>query len=423
MKDDAEGVAELCDYILSHNRPIHMRADDSVKKIVNHHPLFLRRARGYVPYPQKVPPKLQCSDHILALGGELKDTISVYKNGHIVTSQFLGDLDEYQNYRYFEETIHHLIHLFKIQPAAVITDLHPNFHTTRHAQKMGLPHFQVQHHFAHVLAARLEFNIPPEEKILGVAWDGFGYGDDGSAWGSEFLIADYDGYSRIAHFRNVPLPGGDLAAKQPWRMAFAYLFDTFIDEIPEIEALNKVSRTKIQGLSEMIKKNINCPPTSSCGRLFDAVSFLLGLAPVAIEFEAEAPMRLEAAADPTTADSYTFIITKANQAPSEISFSPVFESILHDMNKGVPVSRVSSKFHNTLARVIFTVAEKANKEYGIRTVALTGGVFLNKKLLERTSALLDDKGYFVIRPTNYSPNDESISVGQIAYGLRLRNKS
>jgi len=191
MKDEEEGIGKLCDYILTHNRPIHMRADDSVLKVVDSEPLFLRRARGYVPYPQRVPKELETPHHILALGGELKDTISLYKNGYVITSQFLGDLDEYQNYKYFKETINHLTKLFEVKPEAVISDLHPDFHTTRYAQKSGLPHFQVQHHFAHVLAPLLEHKIPPQNKVLGVSLDGYGYGEDGQAWGGEFLLADY----------------------------------------------------------------------------------------------------------------------------------------------------------------------------------------------------------------------------------------
>ncbi|MCK4557680.1 MAG: carbamoyltransferase HypF, partial [Candidatus Aminicenantes bacterium] len=208
MKDEEEGIDALCDYILSHDRPIHMRADDSVIKVVDEQPVFIRRARGYVPYPQRVHKDLSSPRHILALGGELKDTISVYKNGYVITSQFLGDLDEYQNFKYFEETIQHLTRLFEVKPELIVTDLHPDFHSTRYAQKSGLPYLQVQHHFAHILAPLLEHKISPHKKVLGVSLDGYGYGEDGNAWGGEFLIADYSSYQRFAHFQYVPLPGG-----------------------------------------------------------------------------------------------------------------------------------------------------------------------------------------------------------------------
>jgi len=421
MKDEEEGINTLCDYILSHNRPIHMRADDSVIKVVDEQPLFVRRARGYVPYPQSVHEELASPLHILALGGELKDTISIFKNGYVVTSQFLGDLDEYQNFKYFEETIQHLTRLFEAQPEIIVTDLHPDFHTTRYAQKSGLRILQVQHHFAHILAPLLEHKIPPNKKVLGVSFDGYGFGDDGLAWGGEFLIADYSSYERFAHFKNVPLPGGDMAAKQPWRMAVSYLVDAYRSKFPSVSSMRRVGKNKIQGVMSMIEQNINSPLTSSCGRLFDAVSFLSGLSPLEVEYEAEAPMRLESAADEDTNQSYDFSVQN-HSSPVQISFARTIRSVVRDLEQNIKVSSVSSKFHNTMARVIASVAEKARKEQNIDTVVFVGGVFLNKKLLQRATALLRKKGFTILRPINYSPNDESLSIGQIAYALqKLKN--
>lgn len=416
MKDEDEGIEDLCDYILSHNRPIQMRADDSVIKVVDKLPLFIRRARGYVPYPQKVHEDLASSRHILALGGELKDTVSVYKNGYVVTSQFLGDLDEYQNYKYFEETIHHLTRLFEVKPELIVTDLHPDFHSTRYAQKSGLPYLQVQHHFAHILAPLLEHKFSPQKKVLGVSLDGYGYGEDGLAWGGEFLIADYSSYQRFAHFKYVPLPGGDLAAKQPWRMALSYLLEAFGSDFPDLKVFRKVQKSKIKGLMEMIEQGINSPLTSSCGRLFDAVSFLAGTSPQEVEFEAEAPMRLESVADENTRQSYGFTF-QGQSSPFQISFAKTIQSLIKDLSNGTKISLVSSKFHNTMARVIASVAERIRIEQGIDTVVFVGGVFLNSKLLHRASGLLKKRGFHVLRPLNYSPNDESLSIGQIAYAL------
>jgi len=416
MKDEEEGIEKLCDYILTHNRPIHMRADDSVLKVVGRQPLFVRRARGYVPYPQRAPKILDTEHHILALGGELKDTISLYKNGYVITSQFLGDLDEYSNYKYFEETISHLIRLFEVKPELIVSDLHPDFHTTRYAQKSGLPHLQVQHHYAHVLAALLEHKILPEKKVLGVAFDGYGFGEDGTAWGAEFLLADYSSYQRLAHFRYIPLPGGDLASRQPWRMALSYLLNTFGPNYPRVKALSRVNQNKIEGVEMMIEKKLNSPPASSCGRLFDAVSFLVGLSPMEVEFEAEAPMRLEAVAEEGIEDSYDFSLD-ASSMPGQISFNATVRSILKDLEQGKSLPQVSAKFHNTLASIILTMAEKARKQHQIDTIVLIGGVFLNKRLLHQASAVLQEKGFRVLRPILYSPNDESISLGQIAYAL------
>ena len=450
--DDDDGVCRLADAVLSHNRPIAMRADDSVVKVVDAAPLFLRRARGYVPYPQKVRADLQ-STHltpraeargmlrvnterrflprfknrglapsnvskrdILALGAELKDTVSVYKNGYVVTSQFLGDLDEYQNHLYFEETVAHLTTLFDVKPCCVVSDLHPDFHTTRFARKLGLPHIQVQHHHAHVLAALLEHDVPPETKVLGVSWDGYGYGPDGTAWGGEFLLADYHGFDRIAHFDPVPLPGGDLAATQPWRMAVAYLAKAGDSGRSRTGILAHVPVKKIQGVRDMIAGNVRSPLSSSCGRLFDAVAALAGLAPLENEYEAEAAMRFEAAAAERIVSAYPFeLIT--GPGPVRISFDAMIRRIETEMSRGVAPSTISARFHNTLGRVILEVARMAREKYGTKTVVLCGGVFLNTKLLHRATADLGEKGFRVLRPIHYSPNDESISVGQIAAAL------
>jgi len=416
MKETKEGIRSLCDFILCHNRPIEMRADDSVVKIVDTVPLFVRRARGYVPYPQGVPPELRSPQAVLALGGELKDTVSIYKNGYAVTSQFLGDLDEYQNRLYFEETICHLMKLFDIEPACVVSDLHPDFHTTRFAQRLGLPHLQIQHHHAHVLAPLLEHGIAPGRKVLGVSWDGYGFGPDGTAWGGEFLVADYLAFERFAHFERIPLPGGDLAAKQPWRMALAYLHESGLTARPRIGIVKSVEEKKILGVEEMIRRRIRSPLSSSCGRLFDAVSALVGTSPLENEFEAEAAMRLEAAASAERRASYPFGLTRENK-PIRISFAETIHYIISDLERGIPTALISAKFHNTLARVIVRIAQTAKKELGIKTVVLCGGVFLNKKLLSRASAELKRKGFEVLRPVAYSPNDESLSVGQIAYAL------
>ncbi len=439
VKDESEGLTELCDFILTHNRPINMRADDSLMKMIGEKPLFLRRARGYVPYPQSVPEHLRSRHHILALGAELKDTISIYRSGYVITSQFLGDMDEYQNFGYFQETLKHLKQLFRLEPAVVVSDLHPDFHTTRFAQRTGLPHLQVQHHFAHVLAVLLEHQFPPREKVLGVTFDGYGYGSDGGAWGGEFLIADYASFHRWAHFRNVPLPGGDLAAKQPWRMALAYLNDAYGANIPELKVLARIPPHMRRGVLEMIHKDIRTPHASSCGRLFDAVSYLTGLSPNRVEFEGEAPMRLEAKADMRITQPYPFQLIPMDgesgmktEPPSlrgkhtsrEISFSPTIRAIVEDIREEVPAALISAKFHHTLARTISTLAVKARHEHGVNSVVLTGGCFLNRKLREAVQTLLEKNRIRLLTPKLYSPNDESISLGQTAYALnRLRRTS
>ena len=422
-KDENEGIAGLCDFVLTHDRPIQTRADDSVVKLAGDGPLFLRRARGYVPYPQRVPAHLHVPGHVLALGGELKDTISVYKKGYVITSQFLGDLDEYRNFRYFEETIAHLKKLFDIRPSAVVSDLHPHFRTTRYAGKLGLPHFQVQHHYAHVLAVMLEHQIPEGRKVLGVSFDGYGYGQDGGAWGGEFLLSDYSSFTRVAHFKPVPLPGGDRAAREPWRMALSYLREAYGEDVPTLPSLKKVSRKNRDLVLKMMTSGMRSPLTSSCGRLFDAVSYLTGLAPVEVEFEAEAPLRLEALSRPKARFHYPYEFLTDGK-PWQLSFAAMIREIVRDVSRKIPPEKIGAAFHLTLAEAIASVAGRVRELHGVHTVALAGGVFLNKTLLSLTTQILQKKGFRVLRPLQYSPNDESISLGQVAYALaRLRGGS
>ncbi len=431
IKDEEEGVRDLCDVVLTHDRPIAMRADDSVVKVAAGRPLFVRRARGYVPYPQAVPGALRSDRVIVALGGELKDTISLYKSGYVVTSQFLGDLDDYRNFGYFEETLRHLLRLFDARPEAVVTDLHPDFRTTRYAAKMGLPHLRVQHHFAHVLAPLLEHGHMPRRPVLGVALDGYGYGEDGTAWGGEFLLADYDGYERFARFEPVALPGGDLAAREPWRMALAYLERAYgaslpgalsLPALPDLAALRAIGRRRADAVLRMARGGLRSPLASSCGRLFDAASYLAGVAPRRLEYEAEAAMRFEAVADKRYRGVYPVAIAAAGPGrPAEISFAPLVRALVRDIGAGTAPGVVSARFHDSLARTIVRVAERARRERGTTEVSLAGGVFLNRRLLERTEKLLAAKGFRVFRPLLYSPNDESLSLGQIAWGLaRIR---
>ena len=422
IRDDREGVRPLCQAVLTHDRPIAMRADDSVVKAVRGRPLFVRRARGYVPTPQPVPEALRTDRVLVALGGELKDTVSLYKRGYVVTSQFLGDLDDYRNFGYFEETLDHLLHLFDARPDAVLSDLHPDFRTTRFAarysSRRGIPHLRVQHHHAHILAPLLEHGHLPGRPVLGVALDGYGYGPDGEAWGGEFLLADYGGFERFARFETVPLPGGDLAAREPWRMALAWLDRAFGADIPDLGSLRRIGPDRRSAVLRMARSGLQSPPTSSCGRLFDAVSFIAGTAPDRLEFEAEAAMRFEAAADRGYRGLYPVELADEGPGrPLEVSFAPLLRALVGDVRMRVPVSVVSARFHDSLAALIVRVAERSRETRGTGEVALAGGVFLNRRLLAGTERRLAARGFRVFRPLLYSPNDESLSLGQIAWGL------
>lgn len=249
-----------------------------------------------------------------------------------------------------------------------------------------------------------------------MALDGYGFGEDGKAWGGEFLIADYRSFLRMAHFEEVPLPGGDLASRQPWRMALSHLRGAFGDHIPPVKALKAADPGKVKAVLAMMANRVASPPASSCGRLFDAVSFLCGLAPLETEYEAEAAMRLEDAAGRRTSAFYPYGVA-GDRAPYRVSFAPAIREIVADLGCGTSVSRVAAKFHETLGRVILDLSGRARDEYGIGTVSLAGGCFLNRRLLLIAERLLEGAGFRVLRSEVYSPNDESLSVGQIAFAL------
>lgn len=427
MKDEEDGLDSLCDYVLGHDRPIHMRADDTVLKVVRRNTLFVRRARGFVPEPLRLPPGLDGRKHVLAVGAELKDTISVARDGRIVTSQFLGDLDEYRNRRYFEETADHLLHLFSVRPACVVSDLHPGFHSTlwaeAYARSAGLLHLRVQHHHAHVLAAMLEHGVSSRATVLGIALDGYGYGADGEAWGAEILAARYTGFERLFAFEPVPLPGGDLAAKQPWRMALSYLQTAGLPEAKALRIPSEVERSEVRAVRALLAKGQAGPAASSCGRLFDAVSAILDYAPAVNEYEGEAAMRLEAEASRGRAvRRYPFLIS-SGPGLRRIGFGPLIRAVAADREAGVSRPDIAASFHAALARAVVAAAALARRERGLDTAVLCGGVFLNRILLERAAAGLERAGFRVLRPIRYSPNDESISIGQAAFGLASLNPS
>jgi len=262
----------------------------------------------------------------------------------------------------------------------------------------------------------LEHELAEDRKVIGVSLDGYGYGQDGGAWGGEILLSDYLSFRRVAHFRPVPLPGGDRAAREPWRMALAYLHQAYGRDIPAVPSLNRVNPTTRQLVLKMITSGLKSPPTSSCGRLFDAVSHLVGLAPAEVEFEAEAPLRLEAVSKKNVSTPYPFEM-RTDSEPWQLSFAPTIRGIVKDIFRKASVERVSASFHRTLAEAVACVCERAREVYGVSSVALVGGVFLNKTLLTLALRLLKKKGFEVLRPLQYSPNDESISLGQIAHAL------
>ncbi len=407
LRDEKEGLPELSDCILTHNRGIVMRCDDSVLKIVNGKRIFLRRGRGFVPEPVEINHK--CLFKVLSLGGELKNTITILKDGYLITSQYLGDMEDLRNRRYLEEVIEHFSTLYSFSPDIISCDLHPDFTTTGMADRWGKHAVKVQHHIAHIYAVLAEYGLSPEEPFLGVAFDGTGYGEDGNIWGGEFFIGGSGRIKRLLHLKYVPQQGGDLSVKEPWRMALSYLIPA-IGGVKNIGLLGAVEDKKVKYAMDAIAKKINSPMTSSMGRLFDAVSAITGIAPVRIDYEAEPAMRLESTASDDNRDSYQFDIKE-----DEIDMKRMIAEIVNEIENKEDVSVISGKFHNTIAVLIATVAANAKDRFGITRIILSGGVFLNAVLLKACMCVLNESGMDVYVPERFSPGDEAISLGQAYY--------
>ncbi|MEN6352507.1 MAG: carbamoyltransferase HypF [Bacteroidales bacterium] len=406
-------LMSIADSLLSHNRQILNRTDDSVIRIIDQKTSLIRRSRGFVPQPVE----LRCNvEGILALGAEQKNSFCIGKGSQAVMSQYIGDLKTPGTYKFFIETIERFSDLFKFKPEFVTCDLHPDYLSTHYAEHIGnelnIPLLRIQHHHAHIASCMAENRI--DEEVIGISLDGTGFGSDENIWGGEFMIADLKGFRRFTHFDYVPMPGGEKAISEPWRMAFSYLFKYFGDSIDykSIPLFESIDKKKLCLIKEMIISNINSPLSSGAGRLFDAVSALLGLCSEAT-FDSEAPMRLESVINAETNDFYPFGTTET------IVFADTFKAILKDIPKlGIPV--ISAKFHNTIARVILKVSKQIRKDTSLNKVILSGGVFQNKYLLEKSSYLLNQNRFKVFTNHIVPANDGGISLGQLAIASKMR---
>ncbi|HXM43730.1 MAG TPA: carbamoyltransferase HypF [Bryobacteraceae bacterium] len=405
----------LADWFLLHNREIYMRADDSVVRTFEGVERVLRRSRGFVP--QAIDLGMQVAE-ILACGGELKNTFCLSKGRYAVLSQHIGDMENYETLRFFEETLANLKKLFRVAPRAVAHDLHPAYLSTQYALRVpDLEKIGVQHHHAHVASCMAENGL--RGKAIGVALDGTGYGTDGRIWGGEFLVADYGGFERRAHLRYVPLAGGDAAVRQPWRPALAYLADTFGPgaEFPELALWRAVAESERKLVRSMIAHRVNTIDTSSCGRLFDAVASLVGLRQQ-VNFEGQAAIELEAVAAEGVADSYAFGID-AGTAGDTVDFRPAIERIVAELRDGTPVPAIAARFHNTVAEAIVEVCRRLRMEEKLNRVCLSGGTFQNMKLLARTLAGLRRLGFEVFIHAQVPPNDGGIALGQAVIATEI----
>ena len=407
-EDARSRLKGIVDYFLFHNREIHMRCDDSVARIFQGKPYILRRSRGYVPFPVKVSFPLEM---ILACGGELKNTFCLTRGNYAFLSHHIGDLENLETLTSFEEGIEHFKCLFSIVPRVVAYDLHPDYLSTKYALALpDLPKIGVQHHHAHIASCMAENGL--EGDVIGVAFDGTGFGTDGTIWGGEFLKANLRDFERLAHLKQVPMPGGTMAIKEPWRMAMAYLSEAFGDETFkfDIDLLRRVDRKKWEILRKMIQSKINAPLTSSMGRLFDTVSSLLGVRN-AVHYEGQAAIELEMIADRNAKGEYPFLIKK-DRGPMVIDPQEMIRGVARDLIDGTPPPIISGRFHRSVVRLILETCQAIRRTQELNRVVLSGGVFMNMFLLGSVAEDLRKSGFEVYTHHHVPTNDGGISLGQ-----------
>jgi len=420
--DEALGrLSDIADLFLVHDREIHTRTDDSVLRLSLGEPLFLRRSRGYVPRGVNLP---AAQPGVLALGAELKATVCLTRGGRGFMSQHVGDLKNAATLASLEETVGQLERLLEVAPEAVAHDLHPDYLSTHYAERLALPRIAVQHHHAHLASCMAENGLDGE--VIGVILDGTGYGTDGAIWGGEFLLGGYGAFQRRGHFNYLRLPGGDAAVREPYRMAISALYgcyghDLFAKPLPVLASVSESERSLFL---KMLERGINSPFTSSCGRLFDAVSALIGLRQ-RISYEGQAAIELEALAERGAASApYPFLVPSGDC--HRIDFSPTIAAICADLAGGGDTADIARTFHLTVATALVEVCRRIREESGTARVVLSGGVFQNKLLTEEASLLLGEASFAVYRHRLVPPNDGGLALGQaVIAGRRLqtdRNK-
>lgn len=397
----------LADLFLIHNRPIVRHVDDSIVRVICDREMVLRRARGYAPLPIAVRSEIENPESrtVLAVGAHLKNTVALKIHNNVFISQHIGDLETKQAYSAFQHSVQDLPRLYDARIDIVACDMHPDYLSTKVATQLGLPNKPIQHHLAHVVACMAENEIQPP--ALGVAWDGTGYGLDGTIWGGEFLLVKGDGsFERVAHFRQFRLPGGDRAIKEPRRSALGLLYEIFGDgawDFPQLVA--ELSEQEKSLLRQMLEKQINAPVTSSVGRLFDAVASLVGLRQ-ASSFEGQAAMELEFTRRKHIPAAYSFMVTDG--LPIVVDWAPGILQLVDDVAGGQDAGLVSAKFHNGLVEAAVDVAKKI----GELKIVLSGGCFQNRYLTERIVERLREENFRPYWHQRIPPNDGGISAGQ-----------
>jgi hydrogenase maturation protein HypF len=424
---DAARLNPLADHLVLHSREIQTRVDDSVLRVFENRERLIRRSRGYAPQPVDLGRPVH---ELLAVGGELKNAFCLTKGSYAILSQHIGDLENLETLRFFEETLHHMRRFFRVEPRAVAYDLHPGYLSTRFALEMPeLEKIGVQHHHAHIASCMAENHV--REKVIGIALDGTGYGTDGKIWGGEFLVCDYAGFERHGHFKYVPLAGGDAAIRHPWRVALGYLHEAFGREIPEL--FPSIPESSLRLVTSAIEQRINTVDTSSCGRLFDAVSAIAGVR-LDVNYEGQAAIELEMISGEGIEDAYpvevdctqidtmqidtiqidTMQIDTMQIDTMQIDTRPIIRAVVADVLAGAGAPRIGAKFHNTIANGIVEMARRIRAKEKIHRVALSGGTFQNMRLLSRSVALLRAEGFEVLLHSAVPANDGGLALGQAA---------
>jgi hydrogenase maturation protein HypF len=418
-KDNDEAVKRLsgiADYFLVHNRDIYARYDDSVTMVERGEVQLTRRARGYAPYPVHLTFNAK---QVLGCGAEEKNTFCLTQDNYAFISQHIGDMENLETMEHFENTLTLYKKLFRIEPEIVACDLHPEYLSTKYALELAsqsnhIKLVPVQHHHAHIVSCMVDNGV--ESPIIGVALDGTGYGSDGRIWGGEFLVTDYKGFKRLGHLEYLPLPGGAAAIKKPYRTAIGYLLKLLGDSSlsPELSFLKRIDSVEIELIKRQLQIGLNSPLNSSMGRLFDAVSSLIGIRGE-IDYEGQAAVELEMAAydciDKVGDKGYPYSIIESDGV-NIIRLKELFPAIVEDLYRGVSKATISARFHNTVAHMIFDMCQLIARNTGINQVTLSGGVFQNRLLLRKVIPLLESAGFSVLTHKQVPCNDGGISLGQ-----------
>lgn len=444
-------LKEIADYFLLHDRDIINRVDDSVVKVMAGEPRVLRRGRGLAPLQITLPEGFQQADGILAMGADLKNTFCIVKQGQAIISQYMGDLEEVHTQLEYRQQLNLYQALYQFSPHSIVIDKHPGYHSSQYGKELATNLFtddeeasntviEVQHHHAHIASCMVEHEIPLHcNKVLGIALDGLGFGDDGSFWGGEFLLVDYTSSQRIGRFKPAPMLGGNQAMHEPWRNTLSQLLNTgrwptLLDQYGDLSLFQFLKGKPLEILTTMADKNINSPRTTSAGRLFEAAAAILDICRDAQTFEGQAAMALEAAATKSPSSGkpfehiypYTLSTARTQQDQNtrtstenllEIDWSPMWLAILEELQNQTPICDIAASFHHTVAHAVCKMISGLHQQYNFDTVILSGGVMQNQLLVELMLPKIEQLGPKVLMPQNIPCNDSGISLGQAVIGF------